>query len=109
MNFIVGAHQTKASYDLASHFHWNSIAMKGGQIIETITTEPTPSGTHTPQIGKRRDAFSNRIVGHATPPDMSSSLAVSALNTAVVLGQSRGDSVDGYLVHSDRSSQFRSN
>lgn len=38
MKFIVAARQTKAPYDLASHFHWNGTALIDGQIIETITT-----------------------------------------------------------------------
>lgn len=38
MKFIVAARQTKAPYDLASHFHWHGTAMQDGQIIETITT-----------------------------------------------------------------------
>lgn len=55
-----------------------------------------------------KDAFSNRIVGYAAGADMSASLAVSALNTAVARRQLQGDSVDGCIVHSDRGSKFRS-
>lgn len=55
-----------------------------------------------------KDAFSNRIVGYSAGADMSASLAVSALNTAVARRQLQGDSVDGCIVHSDTGSQFRS-
>jgi putative transposase len=51
-----------------------------------------------------KDACSNRIVGYSIDSRMKSSLAVAALDNAVVR---RGD-VSGCVVHSDRGSQFRS-
>ncbi|MDY5147252.1 IS1634 family transposase [Actinotignum timonense] len=35
--FIVGARQTKAPYDLESHFHWHGASFTDGQIIDTVT------------------------------------------------------------------------
>ena len=50
------------------------------------------------------DVFSNRIVGYSIDSRMKSSLAVRALNNAVMR---RGD-VAGCVLHTDRGSQFRS-
>lgn len=51
-----------------------------------------------------KDVFSNRIVGYSIASRMKSSLAVRALNNAVMR---RGD-VAGCVLHTDRGSQFRS-
>ena len=51
-----------------------------------------------------KDVFSNRIVGYSIDAQMTSSLAVTALNNAVLR---RGD-VAGCVLHTDRGSQFRS-
>jgi len=51
-----------------------------------------------------KDVFSNRIVGYSIDSRMKSSLAVKALNNAVMR---RGD-VAGCVLHTDRGSQFRS-
>lgn len=51
-----------------------------------------------------KDVFSNRIVGYSIDSHMKSSLAVRALNNAVMR---RGD-VAGCVLHTDRGSQFRS-
>ncbi len=51
-----------------------------------------------------KDAFSRRIVGYSIDERMKSRLAVTALDNAVAR---RGD-VAGCVLHSDRSSQFRS-
>ena len=51
-----------------------------------------------------KDVFSNKIVGYSIDSRMKSSLAVNALENAVLM---RGD-VTGCVVHSDRGSQFRS-
>jgi putative transposase len=48
--------------------------------------------------------FANKIVGYSIDSRMKSSLAVRALENAIVM---RGD-VAGCVVHSDRGSQFRS-
>ena len=37
LSFIVGARQTTAPLDLASHYRWNGTAMSEGQIIDTLT------------------------------------------------------------------------
>ncbi|RDI43542.1 transposase InsO family protein [Nocardia mexicana] len=51
-----------------------------------------------------KDVYSNRIVGYSIDSRMKSSLAVRAVNNAVA----RRGSVAGYILHSDRGSQFRS-
>ncbi|MEV8339806.1 IS3 family transposase [Leucobacter sp. NPDC077196] len=51
-----------------------------------------------------KDVWSNRIVGYSIDAQMTSSLAVTALNNAVLR---RGD-VRGCVLHTDRGSQFRS-
>ena len=51
-----------------------------------------------------KDVFSNRIVGYAIDSRMKSSLAVRALNNAVM----RRGNVAGCILHTDRGSQFRS-
>jgi putative transposase len=50
-----------------------------------------------------KDVYSNRIVGYSIDSRMKSSLAVAALNNAAAR---RGD-VAGYVVHTDRGSQFQ--
>src|SRR5690606_5127333 len=64
---------------------------------------------HTTREGKLyvcavNDVFSNRIVGYSIGERMQSTLAVSALNSAVA----RRGNVAGCIVHSDPGSQFRS-
>lgn len=51
-----------------------------------------------------KDVFSNRIVGYSIASQMTSRIAVNALNNAVAR---RGD-VAGCVLHTDRGSQFRS-
>jgi transposase InsO family protein len=51
-----------------------------------------------------KDVWSNRIVGYSIDSQMTSALAVTALNNAVLR---RGD-VRGCVLHTDRGSQFRS-
>ncbi|WP_157502449.1 IS3 family transposase [Leucobacter celer] len=51
-----------------------------------------------------KDVWSNRIVGYSIDAHMTSALAVTALNNAVLR---RGD-VRGCVLHTDRGSQFRS-
>lgn len=51
-----------------------------------------------------KDMWSNRIVGYSIDAHMTSALAVTALNNAVLR---RGD-VSGCVLHTDRGSQFRS-
>ena len=51
-----------------------------------------------------KDVWSNRIVGYSIDSKMTSALAVTALNNAVLR---RGD-VRGCVLHTDRGSQFRS-
>ena len=51
-----------------------------------------------------KDVWSNRIVGYSIDAQMTSALAVTALNNAVLR---RGD-VRGCVLHTDRGSQFRS-
>lgn len=51
-----------------------------------------------------KDVWSNRIVGYSIDAQMTSALAVTGLNNAVL---SRGD-VRGCVLHTDRGSQFRS-
>ena len=51
-----------------------------------------------------KDVFSNRIVGYSIDSRMKSTLAVNALNNAVM----RRGNVAGCVLHTDRGSQFRS-
>ena len=51
-----------------------------------------------------KDVWSNRIVGYSIDSQMTSALAVTALNNAALC---RGD-VRGCVLHTDRGSQFRS-
>lgn len=51
-----------------------------------------------------KDVFSNRIAGYSIDSRMQSSLAVTAVNNAVL----RRGSVAGCVLHTDRESQFRS-
>ncbi|GAA2026736.1 hypothetical protein GCM10009756_17390 [Pseudokineococcus marinus] len=70
--------------------------------LTDITEHPTAEGKL--YLCAVKDAYSNRIVGYSIDDRMKSSLAVSALSSAVAR---RGD-VAGCVVHSDRGSQFRS-
>ncbi len=51
-----------------------------------------------------KDVFSNRIVGYSIDAHITSALAVTALNNAVL----RRGNVAGCVLHTDRGSQFRS-
>lgn len=51
-----------------------------------------------------KDVWSNRIVGYSIDSQMTSALAVTALNNAVL----RRGNVRGCVLHTDRGSQFRS-
>ncbi len=51
-----------------------------------------------------KDVYSNRIVGYSIDSRMKASLAVTALNNAMLRREPAGT-----IVHSDRGSQFRSN
>ena len=55
-----------------------------------------------------KDAHSNRIVGYSIDSRMKSRLAVAALHNAVARRAAAGADVAGFIVHSDRGSQFRS-
>jgi transposase InsO family protein len=55
-----------------------------------------------------KDVYSNRIVGYSISDRMKSSLAVTALRSAVARRGISGARVAGCVVHSDRGSQFRS-
>jgi putative transposase len=55
-----------------------------------------------------KDVHSNRIVGYSIDSRMKSRLAVTALDNAVGRRHADGADVAGYIVHSDRGSQFRS-
>ncbi|KAM9864548.1 IS3 family transposase ISBli17 [Leucobacter aridicollis] len=64
---------------------------------------------HWPSEGKLylravKDMWSNRIVGYSIDSQMTSSLAATALNNAVL----RRGEVAGCVLHTDRGSQFRS-
>lgn len=74
--------------------------------VTDITEHPTREGRL--YFCAVKDMYSNRIVGYAAAPHMSSALAVSALNTAVARRQLNDHDVTGCIVHSDRGSQFRS-
>jgi putative transposase len=67
-----------------------------------ISEHPTAEGKL--YICAIKDACSNRIVGYATGPRMTSRLAVAALQLAIV----RRNPTGTVVVHSDRGSQFRS-
>jgi len=69
--------------------------------LTDITEHKTSEGKLYPCAVK--DVFSNRIVGYSIDSRMKSSLAVNALENAVLM---RGD-VTGCVVHSDRGLQFR--
>ena len=77
-----------------------------------LTDIPPPAGgtptEHHTREGKLylcaiKDAYSNRIVGYSMGPRVKASLAVAALNHAMLM---RPDAA-GCVVHSDRGSQFR--
>ncbi|PUB20194.1 transposase InsO family protein [Promicromonospora sp. AC04] len=55
-----------------------------------------------------KDVYSGRIVGYSISDRMKSSLAVTALSSAVARRGISGADVAGCVVHSDRGSQFRS-
>jgi transposase InsO family protein len=68
-----------------------------------ITEHPTREGKL--YLCAIKDVWSNRIVGYSMAERMESSLAVSALDSAVAR---REHTVAGCILHSDRGSQFRS-
>ncbi|MCX5524143.1 IS3 family transposase [Streptomyces bobili] len=70
--------------------------------LTDITEHPTGEGKL--YLCAVKDAFSGRIVGYSIDARMKSSLAVTALESAVA----RRGQVAGCIVHSDRGSQFRS-
>lgn len=74
--------------------------------VTDITEHPTREGKL--YFCAVKDVFSNRIIGYAAASHMSTSLAMSALNTAVARRKISGQDVAGCIVHSDRGSQFRS-
>lgn len=71
--------------------------------LTDITEHPTDEGKL--YLCAIKDTYSNRIVGYSIDDRMTSELAVSALENAVLR---RSGLVAGCVVHSDRGSQFRS-
>jgi transposase InsO family protein len=69
--------------------------------LTDITEHPTQEGKL--YLCAIKDAFSNRIVGYSIDSRMQASLAVRAIENAVV----RREGVEGCIMHSDRGSQFR--
>ena len=57
-----------------------------------------------PYVCAIEDVLSNRIVGYSTDTRMKSRIAVNASNNAAA----RRADVAGYIIHTDRGSQFRS-
>jgi putative transposase len=74
--------------------------------LTDITEHPTGEGKV--YLCAIKDVFSGRIVGYSISDQMKSSLAVTALNSAVARRGISGADVAGCVVHSDRGSQFRS-
>ncbi|WP_374726927.1 IS3 family transposase [Promicromonospora iranensis] len=74
--------------------------------LTDITEHPTGEGKV--YLCAIKDVFSGRIVGYSIGDRMKSSLAVTALNSAVARRGISGADVAGCVVHSDRGSQFRS-
>ncbi|SOE05836.1 Integrase core domain-containing protein [Rathayibacter rathayi NCPPB 2980 = VKM Ac-1601] len=70
--------------------------------LTDITEHPTSEGKL--YLCTTKDVHSNRIVGYSIDSHMKASLAVTAVNNAML----RRDAV-GTIVHSDRGSKFRSN
>ena len=70
--------------------------------LADITEHPTSEGKL--YVCAIKDVYSNRIVGYSIDSHMQSRIAVTALNNAVA----RRQGVAGYIVHTDRGSQFRS-
>jgi len=70
--------------------------------LTDITEHPTGDGKL--YMCAVKDVFSNRVVGYAMDQRMTSELAVTALEMALL----RRGRVAGCVVHSDRGSQFRS-
>lgn len=70
--------------------------------LTDITEHPTSEGKLYACAVK--DVFSNRVIGYAMDQRMTSELAVTALEMALL----RRGRVPGCVVHSDRGSQFRS-
>lgn len=73
------------------------------QLWLTAITEHT-TGQGKLYVCATKDVFSKRFVGYSIDTRMKSCLAVAALDNAVA----RRDYVAGYILHSDRGSQFRS-
>jgi putative transposase len=71
--------------------------------LTDLTEHPTREGKL--YLCAIKDEWSNRIVGYSMSDRMESSIAVSALDSAVAR---RGGRVAGCVLHSDRGSQFRS-
>ncbi|PWJ59167.1 transposase InsO family protein [Rathayibacter iranicus NCPPB 2253 = VKM Ac-1602] len=70
--------------------------------LTDITEHPTGEGKL--YLCAIKDVYSNRIVGYSIDSRMKASLAVTALNNAMLRREAAGT-----IVHSDRGSQFRSN
>lgn len=86
---------------------FTTAASQANQVwVTDITEHPTREGKL--YFCAIKDVFSNRIIGYAAGSHMSSSLALSALNTAIARPKISGEDVAGCIVHSDRASQFRS-
>ena len=86
---------------------FTTAASQANQVwVTDITEHPTKEGKL--YFCAVKDIFSKWIIGYATGSHMSSSLALSALNTAIARPKISGEDVAGCIVHSDRASQFRS-
>jgi putative transposase len=78
------------------------VAQRPNQIwLTDITEHPTREGKL--YVCAIKDLHSNRIVGYAADRRMTSSLAISALRTAIGMRRPCGT-----IIHSERGSQFRS-
>ena len=94
------------AHGVARH-DFTTVASQANQVwVTDITEHPTKEGKL--YFCAVKDIFSNRIIGYAAGSHMSSSLALSALNTAIARRKISGQDVAGCIVHSDRGSRLRS-
>lgn len=85
------------------HVNREFVAARPNQLwLTDITEHPTREGKL--YLCAVKDVFSNRVVGYAMDQRMTSELAVTALEMALL----RRGTAPGCVVHSDRGSQFRS-
>ena len=84
-------------------YDFSTIATGSDQVWLTDITEHWTAGEGKLYLYAVKDCWSNKIVGYSIDTRMKSELAAAALQNAIILRAPVGT-----IVHSDRSSQFRS-